>query len=104
MSIGGVLSEARSDAGLTVYQVSQRTRIREGIIRDIERDDFASCHGDFYARGHIRAIARVIGLDSVPLIEDYDTAHRPPEDEDELPPAVIPERPAPRRPAARRSP
>jgi hypothetical protein len=62
---------------LTVAQVSQRTRIRETIIRDIERDDFSSCGGDFYARGHIRAIARVVGIDPAPLIAEYDAARTP---------------------------
>jgi hypothetical protein len=75
MTIGETLSEARGHTGLTVTQVSERTRIRETIIRDIERDDFASCGGDFYARGHIRAIAQVVGTDSSPLIDAYDHAH-----------------------------
>ena len=55
MSIGETLAKARRDAGLTVTQVSERTRIRETIIRGIEQDDYAACGGDFYARGHIRA-------------------------------------------------
>lgn len=79
MGIGGALAEARTEAGLTVTQVSERTRIRETIIRGIERDDYSACGGDYYARGHIRAIARVVGTDPVPLIEEYDAAHMPPE-------------------------
>ena len=77
MDIGGALAEARSEAGMTITQVSERTRIRETIIRDIERDDYATCGGDFYARGHIRAIARVVGADPVPLITEYDAARMP---------------------------
>ena len=77
MGIGGALAEARSEAGLTVDQVSERTRIRATIIRAIERDDYAVCGGDFYARGHIRAIARVVGTDPAPLIEQYDLARAP---------------------------
>jgi transcriptional regulator with XRE-family HTH domain len=77
VSIGGALTEARKQAGLTITQVSQRTRIRETIIRDIERDDYSACGGDFYARGHIRAIAHVIGTDPVPLIAEYDAARCP---------------------------
>ena len=65
--IGEVLAAARSQAGLTITQVSQRTRIRETIIGGIERDDFSGCGGDFYARGHIRAIARAVGADGEPL-------------------------------------
>lgn len=74
MGIGGALAAARSDAGLTVDQVSERTRIRRTIIRAIEEDDYAPCGGDFYVRGHIRAIARVVGTDPAPLIEQYDAA------------------------------
>jgi hypothetical protein len=76
--IGETLTEARRRAGLTVTQVSERTRIRETIIRGVEDDDYSSCGGDFYARGNIRAIAKVIGTDSGPLIREYDAAHRAP--------------------------
>ncbi len=78
MSIGESLAEARRQAGLTVTQVSEQTRIRESIIRDIEQDDFSACGGDFYARGHIRGIAGVVGTDPVPLIREYDAEHGPP--------------------------
>ena len=78
MSIGESLAEARRRAGLTVSQVSLKTRIREAIIRGIEQDDFSQCGGDFYARGHIRSIAGVVGTDPVPLISEYDAEHGPP--------------------------
>jgi cytoskeletal protein RodZ len=77
VSIGETLADARREAGLTVTQVSQQTRIRESIIRDIEEGDFAACGGDFYARGHIRSIAGVVGTDPVPLISEYDAEHGP---------------------------
>ncbi len=73
MSTGEALAAARRGAGLTVSQVSGRTRIREAIITGIERDDYAACGGDFYARGHIRAIARAVGADPEPLVREYDT-------------------------------
>ena len=77
MSIGDTLADARRHAGLTVTQVSQQTRIRESIIRDIEQGDYTACGGDFYARGHIRSIAGVVGADPVPLISEYDADHGP---------------------------
>ena len=79
MSIGDALAEARSRAGLTITQVSQRTCIRETIIRGIERGDFTACGGDFYARGHIRGIARAVGADPDELIREYDAAHGAPQ-------------------------
>jgi cytoskeletal protein RodZ len=78
VSIGETLAEARRQAGLTVTQVSQQTRIRESIIRAIEQSDFSSCGGDFYARGHVRSIAGVVKTDPAPLIRDYDEEHGPP--------------------------
>jgi hypothetical protein len=78
VGIGGALAEARTESGLTVAEVSERTRIRATIIRGIEHDDYTACGGDYYARGHIRAIARVVGTDPVPLIEEYDAVHMPP--------------------------
>jgi cytoskeletal protein RodZ len=78
VSIGESLAVARRQAGLTIGQVSHQTRIRESIIRDIEQDDFSACGGDFYARGHIRSIAAVVGADPVPLISAYDAEHGPP--------------------------
>src|SRR6266851_5533430 len=78
MSIGAVLAAARHQAGLTITQVSQRTRIRETLVRGIEADDFSACGADFYARGHIRAIARAVGADPEPLVREYDSSHGPP--------------------------
>jgi cytoskeletal protein RodZ len=62
-----------------VTEVSQRTRIRETFIHGIEHDDYGECGGDFYARGFIRSIARVVGADPGPMIADYDAAHRAPQ-------------------------
>jgi len=76
VSIGATLAAARRRAGLTVSEVSQRTRVTEPIIRGIEQDDYAACGGDFYARGHIRAIARAVGEDPLPLIDEFDSTWR----------------------------
>jgi transcriptional regulator with XRE-family HTH domain len=80
MNIGATLAKARRDAGLTVAEVSERTRIRETIIRGIEQDDYSACGGDFYARGHLRSIARVVGADAAALVGEYDATVRAPED------------------------
>ena len=74
MSIGQTLASAREKAGLTVEQVAAATRIRRTLVMDIERDDFASSGGDFYARGHIRTIAQKVGVDPAPLLAEFDAA------------------------------
>ena len=78
MSIGETLAQSRQRAGLSVAQVSELTRIRETIIRGVEDDDYSACGGDFYARGHIRAIAKAVGTDPGPLIREYDGGRRTP--------------------------
>ncbi|MFC4529594.1 helix-turn-helix domain-containing protein [Sphaerisporangium dianthi] len=75
MSIGVTLAAARNAAGMTVAQLSGRTRIRETVIYAIERDDFSLCGGDFYARGHVRNIAKTLGLDPDAVVHQFDEEH-----------------------------
>ncbi|MFD7708435.1 helix-turn-helix domain-containing protein [Streptomyces sp. NPDC059785] len=74
-SIGHALRQARIDAGLTVDDVSNATRVRIAIVHAIEQDDFAPCGGDVYARGHIRTLARAVHLDPEPLLAQYAEDH-----------------------------
>jgi transcriptional regulator with XRE-family HTH domain len=78
VGIGEALAEARGRAGLTVTEVSQRTRISETIIRGIEGGDFSACGDDLYARADIRSIAGAVGADPEPLIREYDEVCRGP--------------------------
>jgi cytoskeletal protein RodZ len=71
VSVGEALSKARSQAGLTVDQLSERTRIRNTVIRNIEQDDYDACGGDVFVRGYVRAIAGAVGIDARPLISEY---------------------------------
>jgi cytoskeleton protein RodZ len=75
VSVGQALAEARAQRGLSVEDVSASTRIRAGLIRDIESDHFESCGGDVYARGHIRSISHSLGIDAAPLIEEFAATH-----------------------------
>ena len=70
--IGPELAAARTRLGLTVDQLADRTRIRPHVIEAVEVDDFEPCGGDFYARGHLRTLARVLGIDVAPLLASYD--------------------------------
>ena len=72
MTVGESLTEARYQAGLSVDELSERTRIRDSVIRSIERDDYEACGGDLYVRGYVRAIAGAVGIDAQPLIQEFD--------------------------------
>lgn len=95
ISVGQRLREARVDAGLTLEQVSASTRIRVPLLRDLEDDRLGPPASAVYTRGHIRAIASVVGVDPAPIVRVFDQrigATAP-----SLP--VVPEPvPAPRRP------
>ena len=70
--IGPLVSAARARARLSIDELSDRTRIRPHVLESIEVDDFEPCGGDFYARGHLRTLARVFGLDAAELVALYD--------------------------------
>jgi cytoskeleton protein RodZ len=70
--IGPELCAARTRLGLSVDDLAERTRIRPHVIESIEVDDFAPCGGDFYARGHLRTLARILGKDPGPLLAEFE--------------------------------
>ena len=78
--LGAELEAARTKARMTVEQVSAITKIRAGLIREIEEGDFRSCGGAIYARGHLRAIANAVGLDPEPIVAAFEAKHGVPED------------------------
>jgi len=57
---------------MSVDDLAERTRIRPYVIESIEMGDFSPCGGDFYARGHLRMLASVLGVDPAPIVSSYD--------------------------------
>lgn len=70
--VGILVRQARERAGLSVDELAARTTIRPHVLEGIEVDDFAACGGDFYARGHLRTLARFLGLNPGDLVAMYD--------------------------------
>lgn len=73
VSPGRALAEAREARGYSVADVASAINLRETVVRAIERDDFALCGGHVYARGHVRAYARQVGLEPGALLAAYTT-------------------------------
>jgi cytoskeletal protein RodZ len=63
MSLGALITKSRTDARLTVDELSKLTNIPTTLLRDMENDNFAKCGGETYARGHLRNIAAKVGVD-----------------------------------------
>jgi cytoskeletal protein RodZ len=75
MSLGEFLQGARESAGLSIDELADRTSIRAGLLREIEKNNFVHCGGDTYARGHLRNIAPIISVDAQTLIDLYNKEH-----------------------------
>lgn len=73
MSLGSSLREVRVQAGLSVAQLATRTRIPASVIEDLEHDRFNTSGGPSYARGHVRTIAKICGVDSEPLLSQFES-------------------------------
>jgi cytoskeleton protein RodZ len=75
MNLGEVLSSARKDSGISLEDLSSALSIRAGLLIEMERNNFLKCGGDVYARGHLRNIAPLLGLDPALLISLYNSEH-----------------------------
>ena len=75
MNLGEVLSSARKDSGISVDDLAAALSIRAGLLIEMERNNFVKCGGDVYARGHLRNIAPLLGLDPAHLLSLYNAEH-----------------------------
>ena len=70
-TVGEQLRQAREDAGLTLHQVADDTKIQQWILAAIERDDMSQVPGGVFIRGYLMSFARTVGLDGERLWNDY---------------------------------
>ena len=63
MTLGAVIAKSRTDARLSIEQLSKLTNIPTSLLQDMENDHFGKCGGETYARGHLRNIAAKVGVD-----------------------------------------
>jgi cytoskeletal protein RodZ len=75
MTLGEFLQQARENAGLSVDELAHNVNLRPGLIRAMESNDFLPCGGDTYARGHIRNISQITGINAQELLAMYDAEH-----------------------------
>jgi cytoskeleton protein RodZ len=77
MGVGRRLRQAREGRGLSVAEVAARTKIPMRQLTCIEGEDYDQVPGGIFVRGHIRAMARVVGLDPFEVTEHFDEEMRP---------------------------
>lgn len=70
-SLGHRLRFAREAKGMTVSELSAKVRVREVLIKHIEKDEFEKVGADVYVRGHIRVMAQALDLNPDELMALY---------------------------------
>lgn len=63
MSLGALITKSRTQARISIEELSKLTNIPVTLLRHMENNDFAKCGGETYARGHLRNIATKVGID-----------------------------------------
>jgi hypothetical protein len=78
-TVGTDLRHAREQAGLSLLDLSSRTKIRVTLLEAIEREQFEQLPAGLLMRGHLRAYAREVGLDPEAIVRQYaDELEAPP--------------------------
>lgn len=72
MTAGQAIRAARTARGLSLEDLAHSTKLRASILSAMENDDFSHCGGTVYARGQLRAMAPVLGLDPDDLVAEFD--------------------------------
>jgi len=69
--IGPILCKARKEAGLSVIQISELTRITKSHISALEASQFDALPGVAYIPGFIRNYCKVLDIDPKPFIKAF---------------------------------
>jgi len=90
------LAKAREEAGLSLAEISVKTRIQERHLHALEVGDFAALPGRTYAIGFARSFARIVGLDEgeIATAMGRDFARHAPAPDMDTAPAFAPGDPA----------
>ena len=69
--IGKRLQDARQSHHLSIEEAAWRTRIRPGLLRALEREQFDPLRSVVFVRGALQSYARYLGLDSGEIAREY---------------------------------
>lgn len=94
-TMGHVFKATRERKRISLSAAAARTRIKLQHLEMMERDDFSRMPAPAYARGFIRMYADFLGLESGPLVEEYNRLHQPGAREKAPPPPPRRAAPAP---------
>jgi transcriptional regulator with XRE-family HTH domain len=79
MSIGSDLKQARESRKISLETVSQKTKIPVKYLESIEEGRFEVFPSHTYAKGFIRAYAKIVGMDAQVLTRQFNAESKPEE-------------------------
>jgi transcriptional regulator with XRE-family HTH domain len=71
MKFGARLRDARERSGLTLREISTRTRISLAHLEALERDEISKLPGGIFARAFVRGYAEQVRLDPERAVEEF---------------------------------
>lgn len=69
---GEALRAARENRGWSVAEVATQLNLTPVRLAQLEAGEFDKLPGNTFARGYIRAYAKLLGLEQAPLVADFD--------------------------------
>lgn len=69
---GETLRQARENKGWSTAQVAGQLNLTENALRQLEQGSFDQLPGHTFARGYIRAYAKLLGMDQTQMVTAFD--------------------------------
>lgn len=98
-NLGRRLRDAREASGLSIEEISARTKIKGSTLRALEAEAFDTLPGDFYTRAFLKNYSRELHLPFDGIVAEFDALRRPaePVHVEDVPPAPAPASVAPKK-------
>jgi cytoskeletal protein RodZ len=71
MGVGRRLRQARMSRGMSLAEVSQKTKIPARLLEGLEGEQYELLPAGIFGRGYVRAVAQAVGLDGDELSHDF---------------------------------
>ncbi len=69
---GEALRQARENKGWSTAQVAGQLNLTESALRQLEQGSFDQLPGHTFARGYVRAYAKLLGMDQAQMVQAFD--------------------------------
>nr|WP_294975627.1 RodZ family helix-turn-helix domain-containing protein [uncultured Pseudomonas sp.] len=69
---GETLRQARENKGWSIAQVAGQLNLTEHSLRQLEQGSFDQLPGHTFARGYVRAYAKLLGMDQAQMVQSFD--------------------------------